>query len=94
MSKMKTDTLAKEYQALIYGLFQEKLFSLDGVQMDDAQGIPETYIPKSIMMDKVVELLNELGRAIATDRRLSDEIDPGENDPVSEEAETGEQLPA
>jgi len=82
MSKSKRQTLAQEYQALLYGLFQEKMFTLEGVKMDDAHGIPEEYIPKSLVIEKAVELLNEVGEMIATDRRIYHEVDSGENGKV------------
>lgn len=89
MSDKRKQTLAQEYQALMYGLFQEKLFSLEGIKMDDPHGIPEEYIPKSIVIEKAVELLNEVGQIIASDRRLTDEVDSGESGEVSEEAKAG-----
>lgn len=63
-------TLAEDYQQLAYGLFQEKLFSMDGLSMNSKDGLIEEFIPKSQMIEKAIEVLNDFGELMATDRRL------------------------
>jgi hypothetical protein len=71
---MDKQTLAKEYQTLLYGLFQEKLFNLEGVKFPDETGCSDDYILKSTLIDNAVEVLNELGTLMAADKRLSNEV--------------------
>ena len=75
----KKYTLAEEYQQLAYGLFQEKLFSLEGKSMPTKDGIIEEYILKSELIENAIEILNEFGKLMASDRRLTHEIDSGES---------------
>lgn len=82
-------TLAQEYQQLIVGLFREHLFSLEGINMETKEGVQETFVSKSEIIEKGVEILNELGKLMASDRRFY-EIDSSENVPVSGEAEKAE----
>lgn len=70
---MDKQTLAKEYQTLLYGLFQEKLFNLEGVKLSDETGCSDDYILKSTIIDGAVEILNEIGELMSTDKRLSNE---------------------
>jgi len=67
---MINDTLAKEYQSFLYGLFQTKIFKIEGVSIKNSDGIIEEHIPKSELMDKAIEVLNELGKNLDEDERL------------------------
>lgn len=71
---LKTDTIAKEYQSLLYGLFQEKIFKVESVSMKNDDGMIEDYIPKSVLMDNSIEILNALGELMSEDERLKNEI--------------------
>jgi len=82
----KKYTLAEEYQQLAYGLFQEKLFRLEGESMTTKDGIIEEYISKSELIENAIEVLNEFGKLMASDRRLTHEIDSGESSSVSPKA--------
>jgi len=82
-------TLAEDYQQLAYALFQEKLFSMSGMTMEDKKGLIEEFIPKSEMIEKAIEVLNKFGSLMATDRRLNNEIDSSESDAIPEETKTG-----
>jgi len=85
----KTKTLAQEYQAILYGLFQEKLFNIEGcIQLGDNDGIPEPYVPKALVVERGIEILNEIGKILVVDRRFTDEIDTGKNNTLPEEAKT------
>lgn len=64
-------TLAEDYQQLAYALFQEKLFSLEGLTMEGKEGLIEEFIPKSEMIEKAIEVLNAFGELMATDGRLN-----------------------
>jgi hypothetical protein len=86
----KKHTLAQEYQQLAYALFQENLFSLEGMEMESKEGLIEEFIPKSEILEKAIETLNEFGRLMASDRRLQNEIDSGEDSSVPEETEANE----
>lgn len=66
----KKNTLAQEYQQLAYALFQENLFNMEGFEMKGKQGIIEEFIPKSEMLEKAIEILNEFGRLMASDKRF------------------------
>lgn len=80
-------TLAEEYQQLAYALFQQSLFSLEGTSMKTKEGFIEEFIPKSEMVEKAIEILNEFGRLMASDRRLTNEVDSGEDSSVPDKAE-------
>ena len=64
-------TLAKEYQNLLYGLLQEKVMSLDGPTLPDEQGHPVTYISREELVDQLINVLNEFGKAMDSDGRLN-----------------------
>ena len=68
---VKKLTLAEDYQQLAYALFQEKLFSLEGLTMEGKEGLIEEFIPKSEMIEKAIEVLNAFGELMATDGRLN-----------------------
>ena len=52
--------IAKEYQNLLYSLFNEKLFRMEGTSLENKEGYMEEYIPKSDFIDSAIEILNEL----------------------------------
>jgi len=78
-----TQTLTQEYQQLLYSLFQQYLFSLEGTQLKGVNSINEEFISKSEIIEKSVELLNELGKLMSEDRRLKIEDNTIENSSVS-----------
>jgi len=80
-------TLAQEYQQLAYSLFQKYLFNLDGVKMKGPDSLETEFISKAELLDKSIELLNELGQLIADDRRLQNEIDAIEDSSLPPETE-------
>jgi|GEM_PF-5482385 len=69
----KKNTLAEEYQNLLYSLFQKDLFSLEGIRMKNKAGLDEEFISKSEFMDSAISVLNELGKLMSTDERLNKE---------------------
>lgn len=81
---MEKNTLAEEYQNLLYGLFQEKLFRLEGQNMSTEKGLIEEFIAKSDLIESAIEVLNEVGKLMASDRRLNNEIEPDKNNSLSE----------
>ena len=85
---VKHTTLAEEYQQLIYGLFKQGLFSMNGLTMENKEGLIEEFIPKSEFIEKSIEILNEFGRLLASDRRFTNEIDSRESNTVLEKTET------
>lgn len=74
---MVKDTISQEYQRLLYGLFREKLFNMEGQTLENEQGLLEEYIPKSEFIDNAVEILNEFGKLMSEDRRFQNETDAG-----------------
>lgn len=67
-------TLAKEFQELLYGFFQEKLFKLKGeVLQPSAQELPEEYIKKSELIEICINILNDFGESLDDDKRFNNE---------------------
>lgn len=89
---MVKQTLAKEYQTLLFSLFQKNLFNLDGITKTNPNGMQEEYIPKSIMVESAILILNELGELIDSDGRFKHEIDTDEAQTLLEETEADKQL--
>jgi len=65
------NTLAEEYQNLLYSLFQKGLFSLEGVKLKNKQGLDEEFISKTEFINSAISVLNELGELMSTDERLN-----------------------
>jgi hypothetical protein len=61
------NTLAQEYQDLLYGLFQEHLFNLQSVKSEDNM---TELVDKADVVEKCVEVLNSFGEQMASDERL------------------------
>lgn len=80
-------TIAQEYQNLLYGLLQEHITDMDEVCIRNPEtGMDEAFVAKSVLADRMIDILNDFGEMMAEDRRLTDEIDSGESCPVSEES--------
>jgi hypothetical protein len=70
MPESNKQTLAQEFQKVLFDLFQSKLFSMSGVRMKGTEGFDEEFISKAELIDKGVEILNEFGEILALDERL------------------------
>ena len=69
----KKNTLAEEYQNLLYSLFQKGLFSLEGIRLKNEKGLDEEFISRTEFIDSAISVLNELGELMSTDERLNKE---------------------
>lgn len=91
---MNKVTLAKEYQNYLYGLLQVHLLTLDGPTLVGPDGAPVTFVSREELMDKIIVVLNEFGKSVASDKRFSHEIDKGASEQVSGSTEAGNELSA
>lgn len=67
---METQTIAQEIQDNVFLLFKEYILSIDGKMLPGEEGLPEIYIPKSEVVDKMIEFLNRLGEDLANNARI------------------------
>lgn len=58
-------TKTQELQNLLYTLFQQYILNIDGKVMQEGQDLPEVYIPKSIVAENMIKLLNEFGEEVS-----------------------------
>ena len=65
MEDKKSETDIQELQNLLYGLFQSHILTINGKVMQEGDRPPETYIAKSEVVEKMIQLLNEFGKALA-----------------------------
>lgn len=61
-------TNIQEIQKTLYDLFSTHIFTLDGVDMQIEGELPEHFIPKSLMVEKLLQVLNELGAKLNTSK--------------------------
>jgi hypothetical protein len=84
-------TLIQEMQILFYSLFKKHILSIDGQSLQNGDNPPDTYISKSEVVEKFVELLNEFGEICSNDetlkKELTDEINSEQNIEKTESAE-------
>ena len=93
---MSKNTIAQDYQDLLYQLFTTEIMSLPGETDIDENGRSETYIPKSSLLEGFIKVLNEVGETMAEDQRLKgeqDEINNRQDKQVSEQVEEVQRLP-
>lgn len=63
--KPKTDV--QKVQKILYDLMSEHLFTIDGVELQVEGEQPELFVPKSLMVDKAIQVLNEVGELLSND---------------------------
>ena len=61
--KPKTDV--QKVQKILYDLVSEHLFTIDGIELQVEGELPELFVPKSLMIDKVLQVLNEVGEVLS-----------------------------
>jgi len=70
---MSKNTIAQDYQDLLYQLLNTEIMTLDGKTEVSDSGRVETYIAKSELLDAFITVLNELGKTMAEDERFKHE---------------------
>lgn len=71
---MSGNTLAKQYQELLYSLFTANIMGLEGdSKLNSETGMMDTYVAKSELLDAFINVLNEFGKTMAEDERLKNE---------------------
>jgi hypothetical protein len=63
--KPKTDV--QKVQKILYDLMSEHLFTIDGIELQVEGEQPELFVPKSLMVDKAIQVLNEVGEFLSDD---------------------------
>ena len=74
---MPKNTLAQDYQDLLYQLLNTEIMTLDGKTEVDDSGRVETYIAKSELLDAFITVLNEVGKTMSEDKRLKNKDNDG-----------------
>ena len=61
-------TDVQQVQKCLYDLFTKHVFGLDGVDLQVEGELPEQFISKSLMVDTLLQVLNELGEELTKDK--------------------------
>lgn len=67
-------TKTQEYQKLLYDLFQKYILNIEGQVSQVGNNPPESFIPKSVVAENMIELLNEFGEELSKDEADNQEI--------------------
>jgi hypothetical protein len=65
-------TLTQELQSELYGLFQQHIFNLEGVKLQQGDNPPEMFVAKSLIVEACIKVLNNFGESLSQDERLID----------------------
>ena len=55
---------AKDLQELLFQLFQQYLINIEGVEIQVSSDVPEVFISKSDLLDKLILVLNKFGEVV------------------------------
>ena len=93
--KIISKTKVQLIQKLVYDLFQQIILKSEGVILPGEEGLPEEFIAKSVIVDKLIIFLNTLGDELEKDIDLQEvlnAINIEENEPLSEEGKEDSKL--
>ena len=79
------ETKAQEYQTILYNLFQKYILSIEGQISQVGSNVPEMYIPKSVVSENMIQLLNEFGEEISKEEVDNEEEQKPREDIVAPE---------
>ena len=74
--KDMTQTLLQDMQYLLFSLLRKHILSLQGTELQkDSNTLPEEYISKQDVADKILDVLNDFGEICQDDDRLKKEVE-------------------
>jgi len=65
--ELKPKTDVQKVQKILYDLMSEHLFTIDGIELQVEGEQPELFVPKSLMVDKAIQVLNDVGELLSDD---------------------------
>lgn len=93
--KLVPETKVQFIQKLVYDLYQQIILSSEGVTLQDDDNLPEVFVAKSVLVEKMIILLNSLGDELSKDIDLQEvinAINTEEDKPLPEQGEEDSEL--